>query len=177
MPLATSTSKSTSIPEIERLVEFFSEVTFDDLSENDANITYCVSGYIARSICRRRRCSSCKSLLVKSDNSPPLPVFDSEEYSNLFEMANRNGLARLTEFCFAVTTLAVQYYYSLLSNDKAKAKLFTCFNQRSAFLCAVETVVKDSPNFKCAVNQICVEGHSNFLLIIQSIFKCFAKTS
>ena len=58
-------------------------------------------------------------------------------------MANRGGLARPTEFCFAVTTLAEQYYYSLLSNDTAKAKLFTCLNQRSAFLRAVKTVVKD----------------------------------
>ena len=77
VPLATSTSESTSSPEIVWLIEFFSEVTFDNLSENDVNIAYYVSGYIARSVCLRRRCSSCKSLLVKSDNPPLLPVFDS----------------------------------------------------------------------------------------------------
>ena len=68
-------------------------------------------------------------------------------------MANRVGLAPLTEFCFAVTTLAVRYYYSFLSNDTAKAKLFTCSNQCSVFLYALETLVKDLPNFKCAVNR------------------------
>ena len=41
--------------------------------------------------------------------------------------------------------------------------------------CAVETVVKYLPNLKCAVNQLCLEGHSNFSLIIQSAFNGFAK--
>ena len=40
--------------------------------------------------------------------------------------------------------------------------------------CAVETVVKYLPNFKCAVNQLCLEGHFNFSLI-QSAFNDFAK--
>ena len=39
----------------------------------------------------------------------------------------------------------------------------------------METVVKDSTNFKYAVNQLCLEEHSNFLLIIQSAFNYFAK--
>ena len=43
------------------------------------------------------------------------------------------------------------------------------------FLCAVKTVLKDLPKFKYAINQLCLEGHSNFLLIIQSVFNCFAK--
>ena len=59
-------------------------------------------------------------------------------------MANQGGQVRPTEFCFVVTTLAVQYYCSFISNDAAKAKLFACLNQRSAFLQAVETVVKNS---------------------------------
>ena len=100
----------------------------DDLSENDNNLIFYISGYIARSIYRRRRCSSSKVLLVKSDNPPPLPFCDIEEHSKLFEMTNQGGLAQPTEFCFVVTTLTVQYYYSLLLNDAAKAKLFACLN-------------------------------------------------
>ena len=63
----------------------------------------------------------------------------------------------------------------MLSNDAAKAKLFACLNRRSAFLQAVETVVKDSPNFRSAVNQLCLKGHSNFTFIINCVFNCFAK--
>ena len=144
------------------------------MSENDANLIFYVSGYIARSI-YRRRCSSCKVLLVKSDNPPPLPFCDFKEHSKLFEMANQDGLAQPTEFCFVVATLAVRNYYSLLLNIAEKAKLFACLNQRSAFLQAVETVVKDSPNFRSVVNQLCLKEHSNFAFIINCAFNCFAK--
>ena len=40
----------------------------------------------------------------------------------------------------------------------------------------METAVKDSSNLKCAVNQLCLEKHCNFSLIIQSVFNCFAKS-
>ena len=43
------------------------------------------------------------------------------------------------------------------------------------FLCAVKTVLKDLHKFKYAINQLCLEGHSNVLLIIQSVFNCFSK--
>ena len=112
------------------LIIFFAEVAVDDLSENDAKIAYYVSGYIVRSICRR--CSSCKALLVKSDELLVLPLCDAEDHIRLFETANRGDLAQPTEFCFAATTLAVQYYLSLLPCDEATLKLFACRNQRSA---------------------------------------------
>ena len=56
----------------------------------------------------------------------------------------------------------LQFYYILRSNVTAEAKLFPGSNQRSAFLCTVKTEVKDSPNFKCAVNQFCTVEHSYF---------------
>ena len=133
-------------------------MVLDHLSENDANLISYVSGYL----CHRRQCSSCKVLLVKSDNPPPIPLCDSEEHSKFFEMAYQGGPIRQTEFCFVVTTLGMQCYCSLLSNDAAKAKLFDCLNQHSVFLQAVETMVKDSSNFRSAVNQLCLKGHSNF---------------
>ena len=154
--------------EVTWLITFFGEVAVDDLSENDANIAFYVSGYIARSICRS--CTSCKALLVKSDEPPVLPLCDAEDHIRLFETANRSGLAQPTEFCFAATTLAVQYYLSLLSCDEAKSKLFACQNQRSAFVQAILTVAH-----KSALNQICTLGHYNFVLIVQTAFYCFAK--
>ena len=78
-------------------------------------------------------------------------------------------------FVFVVTVLAVQYYFSLLSNDAAKAKLFACLNQRSSFLKAVNTVVKDSSNFRSTVSQLFSKGHSNFKFIINCALNCFAK--
>ena len=160
VPLAITTRKGISSSEILWLVNFFSEAVLDHLSENDANLIFYVSDYI----CRCCQCSSCKVLLVKSDNRPPLPLSDSKQHSTLFEVAYQGGLAQPTEFCFIVITLAVQYYCSLLSNDTAKAKHFDCLNQRFTFLKGVETVVKDSSNFRSVVNQLCLKGHSNLHL-------------
>ena len=106
-----------------------------------------------------------QSFVGKSDN-PPLPLCHSEEHRKLFEVANQGGLAQSTKFYFVVTTLAVQYYYSLLSNDAAKAKLFVSLNPRFAFLQAVETVVNDSSNFRSSVNQLCLKGLSYLTFII-----------
>ena len=35
--------------------------------------------------------------------------------------------------------------------------------------------IEGLPNFKCAVNQLWLEGHFDFSLIFHSAFKCFTK--
>ena len=60
-----------------------------------------------------------------------------------------------------------------MSNFTAKAKLFACSNQRYASLCG--NCSEGLTQLKCAVNQLCLEEHFNFLLILQSAFNCFAK--
>ena len=39
----------------------------------------------------------------------------------------------------------------------------------------METILKNSLNFKCAVNQPCLEEHSNISRIIQAAFNFFRK--
>ena len=159
--------------EILWLKDFFLNVNFDDLSESDANIAFFVSGYIGRSICRRRRCFSCKALLVVTDDPPSIPVCENEEHAKLFEMADRGGLSRPTEYCYTITTFAIQCYTLILSDDCAKSKLFAFPNQRLAFVHAVT----NSFSLSCGsvIDQVCSAGHSNFSLIVQSAFNCFAK--
>ena len=152
-----------------------SAVSLDDISETDANVAYYVSGFIARSISRRRKCLQCKTMLMKSDEPPPLPICDSQNHANLFEIADRGGLSVPSEFCFAVTVLAVQCYAAIIANQEAKSKMMTVSNQRSAFISAVTTFVKQSCDFQDLPNNICSEGHSNFKLILQTVFNCFAK--
>ena len=50
-----------------RLHEFLSGSTIDDMTNSDTSVTYYVCGYAGCSISRRRKCSSCKNLLVDSD--------------------------------------------------------------------------------------------------------------
>ena len=51
------------------LNDIFADVSLDDITCADANITYYVSGYVGRSISFPCKCSSCKELLIAGDDS------------------------------------------------------------------------------------------------------------
>ena len=93
--------------EVTWLADFLLSVSIGDISENDANIAFYVCGYIGHSITCWRECSSCKTMLVKSKDIPPPPQCESNENAKFFELANRGGLSIQTEFCFAITSLAI----------------------------------------------------------------------
>ena len=157
-------------------MEFLSTVSLDDLSLNDANITFFVSGYIGRSIYRQNKCSDCKRLLIASGEVPQLHTCVPPEHAELFKIADRGGLSMPTEFCFAITTLAVQFYSAVMSNDIIRGNLLSHSNQRSAFLSAVCEVAASSVH-KTLLQQTCaaVAKHSPFKVIVQKAFNCFAK--
>ena len=111
--------------EVTWLADFFSSVLIDDISKNDTNIVFYVSGYIGCSITCQHNCSLCKKLLVKSKNIPPPPQCESNENAKFFELANRRGLSIPTEFCFIIASLAVQYYTAVINDDVVKKKLMT----------------------------------------------------
>ena len=157
------------------LVSFLAEVDIDQLSDADANITYFVSGYIGRSVSRRRGCLCCKHLLVKSHDAPNVQDCVPEEHKKLFEVANRGGLSVPTEICFATTALAVQCYTVLAADESIKARLFKASNQRSVFIHAVLQVAEQSSLFTSITSVKCSAGHCNFTWIVESALNCFAK--
>ena len=70
------------------------------MCESDANVTFFVSGYIGRSVGRRRKCKACKDiLLVDHDNEIFLSDYVPQDYMKLFDDADRGSLAVSTEFC------------------------------------------------------------------------------
>ena len=67
-PLVSSTATDNSW-----LVDFFLSISIDDnLPNSDLFIIYYVSGYIAHSVTRRRKCSSYKNLLIDSFDAPDI---------------------------------------------------------------------------------------------------------
>ena len=162
--------------EVSWLAEFLSPVSWEDIGCNDANVVYFVSGYIGRSISRRRRCAACSNLLLLTAESPQVEDNVPPEYSRLFASANRGGLKSPTIYCFMVTALAVQCYTAIMANGTAKKKLLSVCNQRSAFIAAVtykfeECSVDSELDLYCK----CSAGHFNFELMIATAFNCFAK--
>ena len=156
------------------LVDFLTNVAVDDLSDDDATVSYYVSGYIGRAISRRRHCSSCTGLLVLSSDAPPVNESIPERYKTIIQMTNRGGLSEPTELCFGVTTLAVQYYTAISGNSNIMKKLLCCQNQQAVFVEAVCDVVQA---FLCGGPLFvrCESSHDNFVPIIQTAFNCFAK--
>lgn len=151
-------------------------VDLDQMSESDANIAYFVSGYIARSIVRQRKCRACSVLLVaRNDVASKITDFVPENHKTVFEMANRGGLAEPTEFCFVVTAVAVQWYSTISSDKLAKHRLLSDSNSRTLFVSAVFGAINSSDSLRSLLSQRCLDNHNNFHLIVQSAFNCFAK--
>ena len=148
----------------------------DELSPTVANLTYFVSGCIGRSICRRRKCSECKHLLL-SDKSNELSVDDHlpEGCKKLFKDADRGGLVAPSELCFATTALAVQSYTFVNLNEDMKKRLMAADNPRSLFVASLSQSVQSRPLLAQLANQKCANDHNNFELIIQCAFNCFSK--
>ena len=160
--------------EVTWFADFFLSVSIDDISENDANIAFYISGHIGRSITRRRKCSSCKTTLVKSEDISPPPQCEPNENAKFFKLAILGGLFISTKFCFVISSLAVQYYIAMINDDVAKKKIMTFRNQQSAFVAAVKVMVQKS-NFSAAIFKLCLASHYNFELILKIVFNCFAK--
>ena len=173
---APSTHEDSSTDEDLWLLEYLlAVVSLDEMPQADAAVTYYVSGYIGRSISLRRKCSGCTQLVVGSTDMPNIQENVPEEHRELFEMADRGGLSEPTEFCYAVTTLAVQCYTAISENDEIMKKLLRCSNQQRVFMSAVR-------KFLCSVNALsnlayikCNQNHENLNLILQKTYNCCAK--
>ena len=87
-------------------------------------VIYFVSGYIARTIARRRKCSSCKNLLIDSSDAPDIQSTIPDEHRELFEMANRGGLSSPSEYTFAVATLGAKFYRAMMNGPSTVMEEF-----------------------------------------------------
>ena len=117
---------------------FFSELSLDELSCIDVSINFFVSGYVGRSVSRRRKCSFCKELFVKGHD--PTPIYDFYQKSALICLTLLIEVVYQSrhEFCYTVTALAVQYYSALTEYDHARIRFLTSSNAREAYIFALK---------------------------------------
>ena len=116
------------------LNDVFADVFLDDITCADANITYYVSGYVGRRISCCHKCSSCKELLIASDNSFSIHHYLPDE-TQLFENINCGSLSQPFKFIYTVTALAVQHYMVILFTiEPTKTKFLSISNPQSVFL-------------------------------------------
>ena len=134
-----------------------------------------ISGYIARSVSRRRKCDSRIALLTKNNDSDLLEKYIDNEIMNLLKLADSEGLAVSTDYCFAVCSMAFQAYDSIISDEVSEQKLLKFTNQRYAFVQILSNVAKFLEVHSTAKYLSCGQTHVNFKLILQIAFNCFAK--
>ena len=79
----------------------------------------------------------------------------------LFDDADHGLLAVPTEFCFALTVIAVQGYNAISSDDTVKKRLLPSSNQRLIFVFSNLKVIAFS-DYKDLLNQKCAKNHCNF---------------
>ena len=93
----------------------------------------------------------------------------------LLKITDRGGLAVPTYYCFAVCSMAVQAYDSIISDEVLKQKLMKFSNQRYAFVQILSNVAEFSEVLSAAKYLSCGQMHVNFKLFLQTAFNCFAK--
>ena len=113
-------------------------------------------------------------LLVDRDNEIFLSDYIPQDYMKLFDDADRGSLAVPTEFCFALTGIAVQGYNAISSDNTIKDRLLSSSNQRLIFVFSILKVIAFS-DYKDLLNQRCAKNHCDFEFILQSAYNCFAK--
>ena len=132
---SSPTSEQTNVvPDTSDLESYLCDLTVHDLSQTDCCVAYLISGYIARNVSGRRKCDSCKALLIKNNDSDLLDKYLDNENMYLLKLTDHRGLAVPTDYCFAVCSMAVQAYDSIISDEVLKQKLMKFSNQRYAFI-------------------------------------------
>ena len=132
---------------------------------------YRVSGYIGRTVARRKRCESCAAVLyaksgVTSDNMPAVASDLSDSLPQFFDMDNRGGLVHPTEQLFLLVCTGYLYFGVLEKSDMFKA----CVRQRDAFVKASTA--------KCRVSNLdmeCDMGHNITMNVLFHLFNCCCK--
>ena len=114
----------------------------NDISYADANVTYYVSSYVARSILHCCKHSSCELLLIADDDSFLIHNYLPDIYKQLFENMYCKGLLQTFEFTYTVTVLAVQHYMIIQSTGElTKTKFLFMSNPQFVFLNALINIV------------------------------------
>ena len=103
--------QSIIVPVIPALFLLETSLVLSKLVDDEA-VTCYVAGYIGRCI-SRRKCNSCKDLLIETDNIND----DLDARNALVLLADGGSLSTSKQYYFAVCALGVQVYSKLLNDE------------------------------------------------------------
>ena len=116
---------------LSELIEFELDKRF--VSKDDKSILYYVAGYISRCITKSNTCANCRSLLVRSDDSPNFE-FDTDCPQQYLNAINRGGLCTPSDIVFITTLHAHELFNHIFDDILIKEQLLASTNPRSIFI-------------------------------------------
>lgn len=156
------------------------QLTYDHLPEtSDMNIIYYVAGYIARSVFRTTKCTSCKEALSEEGTADVMEC-DAEHlpYSatTFFDTVNRGGLKKPTDFTFQLTCHCWTVYQEIRDNSKLSGTLLGTRSQSVLFYKVMDRATCHHSVVNCGLNNyFCFDGHDLTKFVVQKFFNCVAK--
>lgn len=151
----------------------------DQVSVDDQNVIYYVSGFCGRSVSLQKKCSACRSLLLDNGKHLPLNIDEDlkvrEEFSTLLQMADRGGLAKPSDYTFSISLLMYQYYSQVVSNPDLRQKFLSSDNHFRVFISIMQHMFKKCNVSSTLSSVTCSDGHTVFQFIASSLFNCFIK--
>lgn len=149
----------------------------EDINHEDGNVLFYIAGCFGRGVSRRRKCDSCKEMLVSSTSSElPKPELCAYRYHELMDMADRGGLSSPTELCFAICKMAFVLIGFFTGNSQLHALFMRARNHQLVFLYVLRTLCGNNDVYKLLLEVRCnTHSHSAFDSIVKKFFNCYAK--
>lgn len=144
------------------------QLKLETISTEDNAILFYISGYIARSIKKTEKCTSCCRLLVKGDTVPTVNIEDaiedvshcaSDDKESFFHEINRGGLCYPSDILFIATVHAYEFYSLIFQNDNLRSSMLNYRNPREVFVKCFIQKLKESDNTEPLRSVKCENGH------------------
>lgn len=147
-----------------------------EVSEDEMNAIFYVSGYVIKSYLKRKKCKSCDNILKYDD----LPLYVNEEYfddistvrsENIFlNLMDRGGLCKPSDNTIAITTLCYQVYMMLTETESLKRTFLSVDNHSCIFSSLVLNLSVSKP-----IITVCEDDHEFVKNIAISMFNTMTK--
>ena len=155
------------------------DISLDELSATERNVLFFVAGYLGRSVCKQRKCLNCRALLLEQCDIQPSEEehsFSSDDMRQLFDMADRGGLATPSAYTLSVCSVGYLYFSHINRDKDILRKFLKCKYQQTTFTDVTNLAMSDHAFAYLVAMKCCSdENHLNFEWLVKKLFNCFAK--
>lgn len=155
--------------------EIFGELKLNIIpNESDKAIVYYVCGACARSICRLRKCESCRESITEDREVYHLNFEDSPEAVKFFQDVDRGGLLFPKDHIYELGILCWRAFAEIKRTIELRRKFLLSMNHRNLFSTVMDFIIGD--NFGLFFGHThCTIGHEVLKDFCIRFFNCMSK--